>query len=1315
MPSTTVGRRPSRRMFALALLLLLPGSTVALATAFAPAAEAATTVLVPPDLDWRPTLTGGPARKACGATVRCVGPTGSFATIQAAVNVAVDGDTIQVQGGTYAERVVVDSKELVLLGGFAPGFGSRDPATRVTTINGGLAGTTLTWIRPGDSVIDGFRITGGEAPLDEFGRGYGSGLYVDHQDSTGDVTITHNLFEGNDDGQDFNDCDRCVFGGAIAVGSWGGDSSATIADNIIRDNRAVMAAALFASVPVLLEHNLIEDNAAGGDHGGALFLSGDDSVLRQNLVRGNTVGDQAGYGWGGGGIFTGNDTATKPTVLLEANRWVGNESPSHGSAFFVDEAAHAEIVGDLFHGNVCNNDGVLYLDGGSDFGSTALVENVTISANGCPDGANGAGILAEGGSRLDLRNSIVTGNGGATQVWQCNNCQTTPPASNTTITYSLVGPSTGAVTRGVGVITGAPGFVAPAGGDFHLMSSSPAIDAADPASTVAAEPVPNGGRRNAGAYGGTDEATTSDDEPPVPIAPESVTTSIGRVPKPSRTGRATVVVEVADGLPAATGDVRVRLIKRDGTRRQVVGTLDGGAVTVTLPRLSVGRWRAASRYLGDSAYLATSAPVVRFRVRASARMRVRADDPIPGLPPPAADVWDGSCDTPATGTTYDVGPGRAWTTIGAVPWLDLGPGDRVRIHARPAPYKEKILVVGQGTASEPITVCGVRDGEGNRPVIDGKSATTRPGMRSDFEGTQLRGVITLAAPDNTPWGTKPKYVVIDGLEVTGGYPGNTFTDWAGVTRTYPDNVAGIFVERGEWVTVRDTVIRGNANGLFVASGDEEASVSRHVLVDGNAFLGNSVVGRDREHHSYIEAEDVVYQFNHYGDTRAGALGGALKDRSTGTVVRFNTIEGGFRAMDLVEAQDSFPIFGDLPAYRETWVYGNVVDLTHGDAAYAIHYGGDSGLEDTYRKGTLYFFNNTVVYRFDQSEQYNASVFDITTPDETAEIWGNVFSAGPATPGATPLELSLERGSGVHHLGANVMGPAMVQWRSDTHTGSITGWSSRITASNLGFTDLAGSDFRPVDGSPLVDVGATAPRVVPSRHALAYQYVPHQLALGRPVNGTSVDAGAYENGPATPIDDLGPDLADPTFALTVPRLRYDRSASIEVVVTGDGAAASGQVSLHEGARTLDTATLDGDGSATFDVAPGELQPGAAALVVEYGGSPTVAAGQLDRVAIVGRGVVDRVSLTVLRPPLVDRRGRVSVTVDVAAGLATPEGAATVRLTRGDRVRTVEAALVDGTATMRLPRLSRGRWEVVVRFGGDDRYRASRVETFVRVRS
>lgn len=499
-----------------------------------------------------------------------------------------------------------------------------------------------------------------------------------------------------------------------------------------------------------------------------------------------------------------------------------------------------------------------------------------------------------------------------------------------------------------------------------------------------------------------------------------------------------------------------------------------------------------------------------------------ADDPTPGLPAPTDDVWGGSCDAPATGTIYEVGPGQPLASIGAVPWQQLGPGDRVRVHARPTPYREKILISEQGTATAPITVCGVPDAQGARPVLDAAGATTRPGMQSDFSGSQRRGLITFAAKEGDAWGTKPEYVVIDGLELTGAFPGNTFTDETGATRTYPDNAAALFVERGEHLTFRDNIVNGNGNGVFVGSGDDEESISRHILLDGNEFSDNSVPGRYGEHHSYIEAEDVVYQYNHYGDTTDGALGGALKDRSAGTVIRYNWIDGGLRAMDLVDAQEAPTLLTALPSYRETWVYGNVVDIGPGDATNTIHYGGDSGATeyDNYRKGTLLFFNNTVSYRLDQADQWNGSIFDLETTDEKVAAWGNVFSVRPRTPGQPPINLALVRESGTFELGENAFSPSILAERAGTDFGgTISGWADQLrpAGNELGFTDLDGGDLRPAGDSVLVDVDARAPIQVPGRHLLRFQYVPHRLALGRPVNGAGVDLGAFESGPGIGID------------------------------------------------------------------------------------------------------------------------------------------------------------------------------------------------------
>lgn len=566
-----------------------------------------------------------------------------------------------------------------------------------------------------------------------------------------------------------------------------------------------------------------------------------------------------------------------------------------------------------------------------------------------------------------------------------------------------------------------------------------------------------------------------------------------------------------DVTVADTGDVVSNVVTVTGidepTPIRVTGNSTGRF------RINGGAWRsgAATVNAGD-----------RIRLRLTSRA---ASDP--GVRAVTVDIGGVSdrwrvttrpldCTRPARGTVYDVGPGRAYASIGAVPWGSLSAGDRVRIHARTAPYREKILLSNEGTAAAPISVCGVADARGRRPVIDGRSATTRPGMRSLFQATQRRGVITVTPDQTDSWGDKPRYVVIEGLEVRGAYPGSTFTDDAGTIAAYPDNAAGIYVERGENITVRNCLITRNGNGLFVASGDSEAVLSRNILVEGNDFVANSVVGRDREHHSYIEAAGVVYQYNRYRNTRAGSFGGALKDRSAGTVVRYNWIEGGARALDLVEAEESFAMIGGLPEYRATWVYGNVINLRGQDSASAVHYGGDSGVLATYRKGTLYFYGNTVVYRVDRSDRYHSTIFDVETNDEAARIWNNVFHVQSETAGADPTFLFMARGEGVHRFGVNLVSPDIEPFRDpavwgEPFDGTVTGWSRRIESpgNDPGFTDLATDDFRPLGSSAAVDAGTPAPVNLPANREVVLQYQRHLGARPRPVNGAATDLGAFE--------------------------------------------------------------------------------------------------------------------------------------------------------------------------------------------------------------
>ena len=472
-------------------------------------ADAASRLLPPPPLSFVPDRGGTSGGAHCGGKVLCVGPSGAYSTISAAVAAAKSGDTIQVQVGTYPERVRVTGKALSLRGGFAAGFAKRNPTANPTVIDGQGGGTTIRLANAGNSTIDGFTITGGRAPLDEFNGASGSGVNVF---DSGDVTIRNNLIQGNDDGRNFNTCGCETSGGGIAVGSSRKGSSVNVTGNIVRNNRAHRGAGMAIGVKAVIAHNLVESNLGGGDHGGGLYLSAPTMLIRQNLIRDNKIGVQAGYGWGGGAIFYGPGKPT-PKARFEANRFVGN-SASVGSALFIDDDASARITGDLFHDNACDAGGAaLYVDGTGivPTGSTARLENVTITDHNCGAGTRGAAIFTEGGSSIEVTNSIITRNGGSSQIFVCTDCASPPlpQPPKSTIEWSLLGGAAGNVIKGKGMLAGDPGFVDRAGNNFHLAAGSKAIDAADPGSAVGREPKPNGGRRNIGAYGGSVEGTKS--------------------------------------------------------------------------------------------------------------------------------------------------------------------------------------------------------------------------------------------------------------------------------------------------------------------------------------------------------------------------------------------------------------------------------------------------------------------------------------------------------------------------------------------------------------------------------------------------------------------------------------------------------------------------------------------------------------------------------------------------------------------------------------------------------------------------------------
>ncbi|MFN8633050.1 MAG: hypothetical protein U0893_04285 [Chloroflexota bacterium] len=508
----------------------------------------------------------------------------------------------------------------------------------------------------------------------------------------------------------------------------------------------------------------------------------------------------------------------------------------------------------------------------------------------------------------------------------------------------------------------------------------------------------------------------------------------------------------------------------------------------------------------------------------------------PGAGPAQAALSPLACEHKGSGKAYEVGPGQALASLGEVPWESLAAGDTVRIHFRAEPYREKLFLRGKGTQNQPIVVCGVAGPNGELPIVDGQNAKARPGLPYPNSGAgEPRGLIHVTLGANDQWGYKPQYIVIQGLHIRNAFHEYTFTASNGKVVSYAENAAGIFVERGEHITVRGVEIEGNGNGFFVASGDSEEVVSRDILLERSRVYGNGTVkvAPDRYHNIYTEAAGMVFQFNDIGPLREGSGGAALKDRSAGSVIRYNRIEGGARTLDLVDAQESFPVLEPSPEYRTTLVYGNIMVNGASGSSNMIHYGGDSGVEDVYRKGTLFFYNNTVVVRADVGGRALTALFDVSTPDETVDARNNVIVVRPATSGGQPTVLTWMRDDGKLVLSANWATPGVKEWRADKAPakGGITGLDKIVSGNDPGFANEAGGDFTLKDGSPAADVAVPLNEVpIRLKATVDFEYV--HPASGRPRPAVAArDMGALAGAGATAsaAPSGGPGKAGPTVS------------------------------------------------------------------------------------------------------------------------------------------------------------------------------------------
>jgi hypothetical protein len=290
----------------------------------------------------------------------------TYSTIQAAINAASNGDTLEFPTNkeTYQETITLN-KSLTFVG-------------QTTTINADNSGTAVTINGTPNVIMQNMIIQNGIGTN-------GAGLLL----TNGSLTLTNVSFNGND----------ATNGGALYIASTA--STVQLTDVTMQLNTAVnFGGAIYNNGTLTADDLTLTDNTAAD--GGGIYNSGTARIESQSSIQRNIA-----YA-AGGGIFNNagadftlisNDLSNNDAVngaaiynegslqVTSSNLGSSNEATQTGGGLFNNGQAT------LTNSAVLQNDAVtgagIYNEG------TLIANNSTISRN---EGANGAGLYNDGGT-----------------------------------------------------------------------------------------------------------------------------------------------------------------------------------------------------------------------------------------------------------------------------------------------------------------------------------------------------------------------------------------------------------------------------------------------------------------------------------------------------------------------------------------------------------------------------------------------------------------------------------------------------------------------------------------------------------------------------------------------------------------------------------------------------------------------------------------------------------------------------------------------------------------------------------------------------
>lgn len=375
------------------------------------------------------TATAAPKVKTAQAVTAAVGNTihvpADQPTIQAAINAAVNGDTVLVSDGTYKENINFLGKNITV---------TSVNGNKATTIDGGKLDTVVIFKTQETSaaVLNGFTITNGLAGSNGATFGEGGGIAV----LNASPNITNNVITAN----------GACNGAGIGVGFAG----PLIQGNTITNN--------------------FQFGCSGGIGGGGISIRGESSNTRVvNNVISNNVMVNSGINGGGIELFAGGSPLIQGNVISNNNQF----------GLSMVNSSTPQMVQNLIIHNT--GGGLVYLFGG---GTGMTIINNTFADNDAQPASISQSTASVIGGILPpdvvVQNNLLIAKAGQTAIF----CAF-PIASTAVFTANNVfsdgglafDPGCGTVPTGTsGNISSDPFFVDPSVDNFHLQPVSPSID-----------------------------------------------------------------------------------------------------------------------------------------------------------------------------------------------------------------------------------------------------------------------------------------------------------------------------------------------------------------------------------------------------------------------------------------------------------------------------------------------------------------------------------------------------------------------------------------------------------------------------------------------------------------------------------------------------------------------------------------------------------------------------------------------------------------------------------------------------------------------